>query len=72
MNPDRWRQVEQLYFAAVEKRPEDRAVFLEQACSGDAALRQEIESLLAVAPVADNLLRTNQGRAMPKNLAVMN
>jgi tetratricopeptide (TPR) repeat protein/predicted Ser/Thr protein kinase len=57
MQHERWRQVEQLYLAAVDKSPRDRAAFLAQACAGDSALRQEVESLLAYAPGADSLLQ---------------
>jgi len=57
MPPERWRQVEELYTAAVDKSPHDRAAFLAQACAGDSALRQEVESLLTYAPGADSLLQ---------------
>ena len=57
MDPDRWRRVEQLYLAAVEKSPSERAAFLEQSCGEDAALRQEVESLLSFSQGADNLLQ---------------
>jgi serine/threonine-protein kinase len=57
MDPERWRQVEQLYLAAVEKRPDERAAFLEQACSGDSSVREEVESLLSFTPNADKLLQ---------------
>jgi serine/threonine-protein kinase len=43
----RWRQVDQLLDAAIEREPEDRASFLAEACAGDEALRREVESLLA-------------------------
>jgi len=43
----RSRQVEQLYDAARERDPVERAAFLEQACGGDERLRREVESLLA-------------------------
>ncbi len=57
MDPERWRQVEQLYLAAIEKKPDERAAFLEQACAGDSALRQEVASLLSFAPDADDVLQ---------------
>ena len=46
MKPEQWSQVEQLYHAALEHAPNERAAYLEQACAGDAALRREVESLL--------------------------
>ena len=47
MNSTRWRQVEQLYNAALEQDPERRDVFLAKACREDADLRHEVASLLA-------------------------
>lgn len=47
MDAARWRQVEKLYHAALEQRPEERAAFVEQASSGDNELRAEVVSLLA-------------------------
>ncbi len=47
MNPERWRQIEQIYNSVLERRPEDRETFLCEACAGDENLRKEVESLLA-------------------------
>jgi eukaryotic-like serine/threonine-protein kinase len=47
MNPDRWRQVADVYEAAQEREPAARAAFLAEACRGDSDLRREVESLLA-------------------------
>jgi tetratricopeptide (TPR) repeat protein len=47
MNPDRWREIERLYHAALERPESQRGAFLEEACGGDSALRDEVESLLA-------------------------
>jgi serine/threonine protein kinase/Tol biopolymer transport system component len=59
MNAERWRKIELLYHAALEKRdPRDRAAFLDEACAGDLALRAEVESLLAHDPDASSLIET--------------
>jgi len=47
MDPSRWQRVEDLYQAAAERKPQERAAFLAQACTGDEDLRREVESLLA-------------------------
>ena len=47
MDPDRWKQVAELYCAALEREESGRATFLEQASAGDEALRRRVESLLA-------------------------
>ena len=46
MNPERWRRIEQLYSAAVERAPAEQAIYLREACGEDQELRQEVESLL--------------------------
>src|SRR5262245_28242435 len=47
MTPERWQQVDKLFEQALEKEPDRRGPFLDEACVGDAELRQEVESLLA-------------------------
>src|SRR5262245_64931081 len=46
MTPERWQQVEKIYLSALELAESERPAFLEKACAGDRALRQEVESLL--------------------------
>jgi len=46
MNAGRWQQVNDLFHSAVERAPEERAAFLEEACGGDESLRREVNSLL--------------------------
>ena len=55
MEPDRWKQLEELYHAALERPPEKRSRFLQTACAGDDALRQEVQSLLTQSVVRDFL-----------------
>jgi serine/threonine protein kinase len=63
VNPERWRRIEELYHAALLRTEGERVPFLAQACGGDAALRREVESLLARAAstgrVADDLALTS-------------
>jgi serine/threonine-protein kinase len=47
MDPERWRKVEELYHAALERTPAERTAFLSDACHADQDLQHEIESLLA-------------------------
>ncbi len=47
MERDRWQEIERLYHAALERPESQRGAFLEEACGGDSALRDEVESLLA-------------------------
>jgi len=47
MHPERWRQIDEVYNSALERRAEERSAFLDEACGGDEELRREVESLLA-------------------------
>ncbi len=47
MNPERWRKLKEVFGDALERTGEVRVAFLAQACGGDAALRAEVEALLA-------------------------
>ncbi len=58
MNSMRWRQIEDLYHAALDRAPGERAAFLDAACDGDSALRQEVESLLAYDEQAQHFITT--------------
>jgi eukaryotic-like serine/threonine-protein kinase len=46
MKPERWQHVQNLYHAALEREPNQRSAFLEEACAGDEGLHVEVESLL--------------------------
>ncbi len=57
MRPESWQRTQQIYLTALEHNTSQRAGFLDQACDGDAALRHEVESLLAAhSEVGDFLL----------------
>ena len=47
MTPERWQQIGDVLHGAMRLPPEERTAFLDQACDGDAPLREEVESLLA-------------------------
>jgi eukaryotic-like serine/threonine-protein kinase len=47
MDSNRWKQVDNLLHAALERPPDLRAEFLRQACAGDQELEREVLSLLA-------------------------
>src|SRR5262245_34780791 len=56
MKPERWPQIESLYYAALERDAGQRAAFLDEACAGDEELRREVESLLAAHEQAESFL----------------
>ena len=49
MDPNSWAAIESLYQRALERRPDERSAWLQQACGGDVVLLEEVESLLACA-----------------------
>lgn len=58
MKSERWRQVDQLFQAALERAPEDRSAFIREACGDDDSLRREVEALLAADGEAGSLIET--------------
>ncbi len=44
---DRYRRIDEIFQAALELEPRERASYISEACSGDAALLKEVEYLLA-------------------------
>jgi Tol biopolymer transport system component len=47
MTPERWQRLKEVFHAAAERTPGERAAFLEAACADDREMRLEIESLIA-------------------------
>src|SRR4030095_7317921 len=43
MNPERWHQITDIFEAALRRDAAARPAFLAEACSGDGALRAEVE-----------------------------
>jgi serine/threonine protein kinase len=47
MKADRWQKIEQVFHAALQRKPEERADFLKTTCAGDRALYGDVQALLA-------------------------
>lgn len=43
----RWQKIQEVFHESLERAPQERAIFLQQACADDPTLRQEVEELLA-------------------------
>jgi len=74
MKHERWKQIEQLYHAALERESGARDVFLAQACAGDEELRREVEELLRYDGAAESFIQGNAlafeaGRLDPEELS---
>jgi hypothetical protein len=49
MEPERWQEIERLFDTVLERKPEERAAYL-NSIRNDESLRREVESLLAPSP----------------------
>lgn len=56
MDPDRWKQVDSLLQAVLERPLEERVAFLHKACAGDRELEREVQSLLSSGQQAGSFL----------------
>jgi hypothetical protein len=55
-NPDRWQQIDGVLQSALQQPAEDRELFLQRVCQGDAGLEGEVRSLLSAYGRAGNFL----------------
>lgn len=67
MDAERWNRVKELYLAALSLDFEERAAFLEKACGGDDALREEVDKLIAFESEGDRLFASSP--ALPDDAA---
>ena len=69
MTPERWQQIDQLLEAALGRVANERAAFLDQACTGDEELRSKLDALLAAHDRAESFIETPALEATAKALA---
>src|SRR5262245_20653295 len=58
MELDRWEQIERLYHAALEREPNVREAFLDEACAGEEGVRREVAGLLACDVPGDSFIQS--------------
>jgi serine/threonine protein kinase/tetratricopeptide (TPR) repeat protein len=68
MKPERWQQVNDLFQSAIERAPEERLAFLEEACQGDERLRRVVECLIAGDQRAQNFIEAPAFEVVPELL----
>ena len=66
MEPELWRQVEDLYHRVLELDESSRAEFLEHSCRDDEVLRRELESLLSHEKAAEHFIESPAMEVMGK------
>jgi len=59
MEKQRWQRIESIYHAALEREPDERAVFLAETCASDSDLRREVEELLGYDGAAESFIKGN-------------
>lgn len=69
MTPERYRQIGEIYLAAVGLDTHCRATFLDEACAGDDVLREEVESLLSSDQSAGDFISTSALETVAEELA---
>ena len=71
MSDQRWTIVDRVFEAALEREPQERAAFLDDACADDEALRREVDSLLAHDSRAAGFLSTPAAALMGDGTSVI-
>ena len=66
MKAERWKKVIDLFQSAVERAPEERAAFLDEACHDDEGMRREVESLLTSHERAENFIEVPAFEVAPE------
>src|SRR5256886_1693753 len=66
MTAERWKQINDLFQSAVERAPEERAAFLDEACHDDEGMRREVESLLTSHKRAENFIEVPAFEVAPE------
>ena len=58
MTPERYQQVKEIFYAALDVAPQERTTFLAEACANDQELAREVKSLLASHEGAEDFIET--------------
>ncbi len=64
MNPERWKQIDELFDAVLETSETEREIFLSEKCNGDDDLKREVLSLLKAQTSADKFLENSAMKLM--------
>lgn len=69
MSDERWRKIDDVLQAALDRKPHERPAFLDDACRGDDELRREVESLLAHEGSAEQFIETSAMKIVARGLS---
>jgi len=68
MHPERWQSCTEIFNAAVEQPPNERAAFLDRSCDGDEALHRKVELLLKYHDTAGDFIKSPAFQVAPELL----
>ncbi len=57
INPEKWHEVKEVFYAALRRAPEEREQFLNESCEDDDYLRREVELLLSSSEAAGSFMQ---------------
>jgi serine/threonine protein kinase/Tfp pilus assembly protein PilF len=60
MTPERWLQIKELYYRAVELEAAERAILLDEACRDDQEMRSKVAALIAACEQPENIIIDHQ------------
>ena len=66
MKADRWQRIEQIFHAALQRKPEERGNFLRQTCAGDETLYSDVKSLLTSYGKDDSFFEDSAAALVPR------
>jgi eukaryotic-like serine/threonine-protein kinase len=72
VTPERWERVESIFHEALGREPNQRALFLDQACGDDAWLRQKVEGLIRSHDRAGSFLESPASTVNPDSPSTQN
>src|SRR6266540_381415 len=68
MYPERWQRIKDLLHSALERPPQERAAFVNDACAGDSSLRSEVEALIVSHEQAGGFIESPAFELMAESL----
>ena len=69
MEPERWKQIDAIFDALLDREPIERVAFLNSICGSDAELRREVEELLKAHHESQDFIETVAVEVAAKNFA---
>lgn len=69
MTPDRWQQIKDVFYAALERPPGERSSFLDSACAGNSQMREEVSQLISVHEQSGEFLDVPAFEAVARSIA---